>query len=681
MKRGYPFTSGNLNFGYNYDYVPKSSGGGSAGGGGARGPPGPLGPPGPPGKPGPKGDPGPQGPPGNDGTRGSQGPVGPAGATGARGPPGNTCPSGLKGARGEKGDPGNQGKTGPKGPEGARGPPGKDGAAAHRGDKGEKGDRGPAGKQGPAGPQGPPGVRGPAGKQGPAGPQGPPGVRGPIGPQGPKGNQGNSGGQGATGPAGKDGARGSQGLQGQPGQTGPPGSQGPTGVQGPIGPRGPKGPQGVVGPAGPEGNAGPKGDKGEKGDGGGFNKTTKRQVVMVDKVFGKITYEDSGGNVKGVFQEFQFASTGASAPINEGHGQNLIVKRETRKEKVPLMGFRAPLKIEQDMVNGDSSTRIAFTTPQTHQDQYGMLFAVRFLAETENALESKSASTASGDVYTTQSIKNLGLISVYGDVYQYFLVKVAPDLESRSETTVQFNFSSSKLKAGKMIMEIFEGFTFNNFSASDYASANITTHLPYPYQKDFDKNKFEDVMVGDVLLAGREQDDGTVTANESLRLTESNLINAIPHHWSVLLPYISPSSASGKEELQGWCHPMGFGGYPQPVFPCRGTGQITITLLTHSFDKDSTIPSSHFTLQYRLKIYKESLSETTEKLFNQIYYMNDGGSKAIIKRSGNVFYLNWKLFYKPPTSCIGFRLEFKQIEPDTALGNESQLFFLVEQEL
>ena len=82
---------------------------------------------------------------------------------------------------------------------------------------------------------------------------------------------------------------------------------------------------------------------------------------MVDKVFGKITYEDSGGNVKGVFQEFQFAS----APLNEGHGQNLIVNRETRKEKIPLIGFRAPLKIEQDMVNGDSSTRIAFTTPQT----------------------------------------------------------------------------------------------------------------------------------------------------------------------------------------------------------------------------------------------------------------------------------------------------------------------------
>ena len=583
-------------------------------------------------------------------------------------PGGNTGPQGPKGEKGDKGEKGEQGTQGPhgaQGPEGPAGPRGQDGKAViqHqlKGDKGDKGEKGERGPQGAPGPEGPTGARGPKGAKGSKGETGPQGVQGP------------------TGQPGNDGARGPQGLQGQPGQAGPTGRQGPTGIQGPVGPPSPRGPAGNVGPAGPQGNEGAKGDKGEKGDAGSFNKATKHQVVMVDKVFEKITYEDSNGNVKGVFQEFQFANAGASAPFNEGHGQNLIVNRETRKEKIPLMGFRAPLKIEQDMVYGDSTTQIAFTTPQTRQGQYGMLFSVKFLAETGNALESKTASTASGPVYTSQSIKNLGSVSVYGDVYQYFLVKVAPDLQSRSETTVQFNFTSSKLKDGKMIMEIFEGFTFNNFSNSDYTSANITTHLPYPHQKDFDKNKFQDVMVGDVLLAGKEQDDGTVTANESLRLTEHNLINAIPHHMSVLLPYVSPTTGANKGE--GWCYPMGFGGYPHPVFPCQGTGQITITLLTHSFDKDSTIPSSRFTLQYRLNIYKESLSEPTEKLFNLIHYTNDGGSKTIIKRSGNVFYLNWKLSYKPLSSCIGFNLEFKQIEPETELGNESQLFFLVQQEM
>ena len=231
---------------------------------------------------------------------------------------------------------------------------------------------------------------------------------------------------------------------------------------------------------------------------------------MVDKVFEKITYQDVNGNVKGVFQEFQFASTGPSAPYNEGHGQNLIVNRETRKEKVPHMGFRAPLKIEQNMVSGDSTTQIAFTTPQTRQDQYGMLFAVKFLADTEKADDSMSVITVSGGVNTTQSIKGLGAITVNGNAYHYFLANIAADTQSRTETTVQFNFTSSKLKDGKMALEIYEGFTFNNFSNSDYSSANITTHLPYPHQKDFDKHKFQDAMVGDVLLAGMKQADGTI---------------------------------------------------------------------------------------------------------------------------------------------------------------------------
>ena len=74
-----------------------------------------------------------------------------------------------------------------------------------------------------------------------------------------------------------------------------------------------------------------------------------------------------------------------------------------------------------------------------------------------------------------------------------------------------------------MSIEIYEGFTFNNFSGSDYVRANVTTHTPYPHQKDFDKHKFQDVMSGDVLLAGTKQNDGTVKTDESLRLTDANL--------------------------------------------------------------------------------------------------------------------------------------------------------------
>ena len=518
-------------------------------------------------------------------------------------------------------------------------------------------------------------LKGNKGDPGPKGPKGAAGPAGPRGPKGSKGEKGDAGGQGPTGQSGKDGAQGAQGVQGQPGKQGTQGPQGPTGLQGPAGPPGPKGPQGVVGPAGPQGNKGAKGDKGEKGDAGIFNKATRHQVVMVDKVFGTITYEDSDGNVKGAFQEFQFASSGASAPYNEGHGQNLLVYRETRKEKIPLMGFRTPLKIEQDRVSGDSSTQIAFTTPQTRQDQYGMLFCVKFLADTENALESKSASTAWGSISTMESIKTLGLIR---GVYHYFLVKVAPDTQSRSETTVQFNFTSSSLKNGKMIMEIFEGFTFNNFSDSDFASANVTTHFPYPHLQDFDKNKFEDVMVGDVLLAGKQQQDGTVAANESLRLTANNLMDAVPYHVSCTLPYISPRDAASINA--NWCYSECRIGYPRPVFPYHGPGRIYVTLLMHTFDTDNTIPSSNLTFQFHLKLFIESQTATNEKLFDRIDYTNTSGSN-VVKRSNNSFYLNRTFSYRPAPSCIGFSLEFMRIEPAITLQNESMLIAMIVQEM
>ena len=595
------------------------------------------------------------------------------------------------------------------------------GTAAQKGDKGDKGDDGPTGPRGPAGPKGDKGEKGDNGNKCDAGSTGP---RGPAGPTGPAGNDG------------ADGATGSQGLQGQPGKTGAQGPQGQPGTQGPRGLTGPKGDKGD--PGGPQGPQGPKGDKGDKGD-GTLDKTIKRQVVMVDKDFEKITYEDSNGNVKGTFEKFQFASTGPSAPFNEGYGQNLTVTRETRKEKVPNMGFRSPLKIEQDAGSGDSWNKIAFTTPQIRRDQYGMLFAIKFLNKTEKAIESMSAYTSAGAVDTSQSIKSLGGLTVNGNTYEYFLVKVAPDTQSRTETTVQFNFYAGLLTNGKMIIEIYEGFTFNNFLNSDYARANITTHTPYPHQKDFDKhngdvllagteqddgtvtanktlrltganlgkdlmdgdvllagtkqdngtvtandalrltgaNLGKDFMDGDVFLAGTKQDDGTVTANDVLRLTEANLGKAIPYHMTVLLPYSGLGTGSWSEVNDGP------NGYPPPIFPCYGTGKITIILLTHHFDADSVIPTSNFTLQYRLVAYKESevgLSRDFH-LYTNIDYTNEDGVRPAIKRSGEkIYYLNRKLSYTPTADCIGYALQFKQMKPGTALNNESLLICTLEQE-
>ena len=262
-----------------------------------------------------------------------------------------------------------------------------------------------------------------------------------------------------------------------------------------------------------------------------------------------------------------------------------------------------------------------------------------------------------------------------------------------------------------MSIEIYEGFTFNNFSGSDYVRANVTTHTPYPHQKDFDKHKFQDVMSGDVLLAGTKQNDGTVKTDESLRLRDVNLTKdvmsgdvflagtkqndgtvlangvlrltglnlrgAIPFQMTVLLPWSGLSTGSWSEVYLGPST-----GYPAPIFPCYGTGQITIRLLTHYFDADAAIPTSNFTLQYRLIAYKETGSDSLSRDFHlhtNINYTNEDGVRPAIKRSGDVFFINRELTYNPPSDCIGYGLELKQIKPTTSLENESLLVCLLTQ--
>ena len=112
-----------------------------------------------------------------------------------------------------------------------------------------------------------------------------------------------------------------------------------------------------------------------------------------------------------------------------------------------------------------------------------------------------------------------------------------------------------------------------------------------------------------------------------------------------------------------------------------------ITLLTHTFDADDVIPTTPFNFQYRLKLYHNNASTTTEKIFNEIYY-----NSPVVKRSSDlantggglkvttVFYLNMKLAYQPVSSCIAFGLEFRQTQPKAKYGNETTLCFEVIQE-
>ena len=51
-------------------------------------------------------------------------------------------------------------------------------------------------------------------------------------------------------------------------------------------------------------------------------------------------------------------------------------------------------------------------------------------------------------------------------------------VKTEHSTTVQFNFYAGLLTNGKMSIEIYEGFTFNNFLDADYARANVTDSHP-----------------------------------------------------------------------------------------------------------------------------------------------------------------------------------------------------------
>ena len=191
-----------------------------------------------------------------------------------------------------------------------------------------------------------------------------------------------------------------------------------------------------------------------------------------------------------------------------------------------------------------------------------------------------------------------------------------------------------------------------------------------------DVNLGKEVMSGDVFLAGTKQNDGTVIANGDLRLTGLNLRGAIPFQMTVLLPWSGLSTGSWSEVYLGPST-----GYPAPIFLCHGTGQITIRLLTHYFDADAAIPTSNFTLQYRLIAYKESASGLSRDfhLHTNINYTNEDRVAPAIKRSGDVFLINRELTYNPPSDCIGYGLELKQIKPTSSLGNESLLVCLLTQ--
>ena len=262
---------------------------------------------------------------------------------------------------------------------------------------------------------------------------------------------------------------------------------------------------------------------------------------MVDKNFEKIIYEDNSGKAKGKYKTFSIGTSPPNtAPSNGGYGRNLKVVRETEKEKVPLIGFRYPLKIEQDKYIDPAGTiditELNFTVPSTRTDHFGMFFSIMFLNETKKAISSVVLTSYYNGVNQAQKMKNIGSITVNNMSYQYYLCNINSDsFNTMTYLEVQLQFTSSTLKNGKMSMKVYEGFTFDGFTNNDYKNANITTHFTYPHLKEFDKHKFQDAMVGDVLLTGVEQANGTVIPDDALKITTNNL----PTEITTFLPFLN----------------------------------------------------------------------------------------------------------------------------------------------
>jgi hypothetical protein len=204
---------------------------------------------------------------------------------------------------------------------------------------------------------------------------------------------------------------------------------------------------------------------------------------------------------------------------------------------------------------------------------------------------------------------------------------------------------------------------------------------------DNSKAKFTiEIMKGDTLLAGFEQQDGTILPNDKLKIATANLLGSTQLHMAkTILHYITIAynntvmaslfmTSPSQTPAPLWCHPKStILGYPSPIFPLVSTDALRLTLLTHTFDDDNNI-GNDLELQFRLLLYTagtDTQTDTgTEAILGTIKYKDK-------KRSEKKFLLNHTFEYNPPKSAsyICYTLQFKQIKPTTAIGNESDIVF------
>ncbi len=85
-----------------------------------------------------------------------------------------------------------------------------------------------------------------------------------------------------------------------------------------------------------------------------------------------------------------------------------------------------------------------------------------------------------------------------------------------------------------MDISVYGGFTFQQLSDANYKAANLTDKLHFPYRKDFERQKFKGIMKGDILLAGFEQQDGTILPNDKLKIAKNQPGRHFCEHYTAI---------------------------------------------------------------------------------------------------------------------------------------------------
>ncbi len=399
---------------------------------------------------------------------------------------------------------------------------------------------------------------------------------------------------------------------------------------------------------------------------------------MVNKDFGNVTYPNT-------FRSFEFEDTGTSKPYNSGRGKNLVVTKSTTFESVPILGLRAPIRITQDVETSSAVTEISFVGKHTQQKGYGIIFAIIDHISVAKTV-TISATSATG-TFSDGEIRRLGTQDYDGNTYEYYLARNADNGYFNVEFDIEIVYAPSDLPGGKMDISVYGGFTFEQFSDANYKTANLTDKLYFAHVKDFEKQKFKAVMKGDTLLAGFEQQDGTIRPSKRLKIARMNLEvplanivlqhitrDILKHTVTCTLSMTSPFQTASR-----WCHPVTRSGYPLPMFPLINTDTLHLTILTHTFDEDSAIDND-LEIQYRLLLYTAGTRVQTDNgtpaNLGIINYWHSTDPTSQIKRSKERFRINHTFMYRPTDPYIGYSLQFKQVKPKSPLlSNESNIVF------